>query len=75
MDAVTVYQVRALEGGSERVVHAFETPQAAQEAIRVMKAKTGKLYKVVPVANDPNQFWGINFPPQPRSRVKKVDGQ
>jgi hypothetical protein len=69
-----VYQVRAVEGANERVVHAYETPQAAQEAIKMMQSKTGKWYKVVPVENDPSQFWGINFPPAPKSKQKKAEG-
>ncbi len=59
---VTVYQVRAIDvRGNVRIVHAYETEEAAKAAIRTMKLKSQTRYVYVPVPNQPNEFWGINF--------------
>lgn len=56
-----VYQVRAVDRKTqrERIVHAYPTPGDAEEAIKTMGKTTGNRYKVLPVPNDPNQYWGI----------------
>ena len=62
MSQKTVFQVRTADNrGNVRVVHAYETEEDAKKAIEVMKARSGKRYHIVPVPNDPNQYWGINF--------------
>jgi hypothetical protein len=61
---VIVYQVRAVDGfGNSRIVHAYESEQAAKDAIAMMRSRrSGLRYIYVPVPNNPNEFWGINFP-------------
>ena len=71
MNEVTVYQVRSVDAyGKQNVVHAYETEEEAQNALTMMKGRTGKRYVIVPVANQPDQHWGINFPPEPQKPVK-----
>lgn len=58
---IIVYQVRAIDvRGNVRIVHAYETEEAAKAAIRTMKAKTSTRYTFVAVPNQPNEHWGIN---------------
>lgn len=66
MPEPTVYQVRAIDRRTrrERIVHAYETPELADSAKRTMGATTRNSYIVVPVENDPAQYWGIQFPKQ-----------
>jgi len=60
-----VYQVRSLDVmGNVTIVHAYETEDAAKEAIKVMKGKGSRRYTYVAVPNQPNQHWGINRPSQ-----------
>jgi hypothetical protein len=60
---VIVYQVRSIDAhGNERIVHAYETEDQAKKAIEMMKNKTRQRYVFVPVPNQPNEYWGINFP-------------
>jgi hypothetical protein len=58
---MTVYQVQAIDvRGNIRIVHAYETKQLATEAVTTMKAFSRIRYAIVPVENDPTQYWGIN---------------
>lgn len=64
MSEPIVYQVRSVDAhGSQNVIHAYQTDDEAKNAIAMMRARTGKRYIVVPVENQPNQFWGINVTP------------
>jgi hypothetical protein len=58
-----VYQVRALDArGNPRIVHAYATEDEAKEAIVTMKKRVNARYVIVQTENQPNQYWGINFP-------------
>lgn len=64
-----VYQVRAIDArGNRRIVHAYETAEAAQTAIDTMKNRTNARYECVQVENQPDAYWGINLPPAPQSQ-------
>ena len=64
MNEVIVYQVRSVDAyGKQNVIHAYETEEEAATAIAMMRSRTGKRYISVPVPNQPDQHWGINFPP------------
>jgi hypothetical protein len=70
MSETTVYQVRAIDVyGNVRIVHSYETNDAAKAAIKTMKKRTGQRYVYVPVVNKPDQYWGINFPANHPSNV------
>ena len=63
MSDVIVYQVRSIDAhGNMRIVHAYETDEAAQNAIETMRKRAPGRYAVYPVVNQPDQYWGINFP-------------
>lgn len=63
MSEVTVYQVRSIDTrGNKRVVHSYETEEAAKNAIMTMKKRSGCFYDFVAVPNQPATHWGINFP-------------
>jgi len=63
MNPVMVYQVRCADvHGNIRIVHAYESPEAAQKAIEVMRSTTGRRYTFVQVENKPEEYWGVNFP-------------
>jgi type IV secretory pathway VirD2 relaxase len=63
MSEVTVYQVRAIDSsGNKRIVHAYETEEAAKNAIMTMRKRSGCRYDYVAVPNQPATHWGINFP-------------
>jgi hypothetical protein len=65
MSEPIVYQVRALDArGNPRIVHAYVTEQAAKDAIATMKSRSHARYIIVPIENQPNEHWGINFPPK-----------
>jgi putative exporter of polyketide antibiotics len=76
MNETIVYQVRSIDiYNNQTVVHAYETEAEAQAAIATMRKRTGKRYMYVPVPNQPDQYWGINFPepvqPPPMMKKKK----
>jgi hypothetical protein len=57
----TVYQVRAIDvRGVVRIVHAYETQELAEAAVDMMKEFNRIRYTIVPVPNDPTQFWGVD---------------
>ena len=63
MKEVMVYQVRTTDAhGNVRIIHAYETEVEADEAIKLMRSKTGRRYTQVLVPNRPDEHWGINFP-------------
>ena len=63
MNETIVYQVRSIDiYSNETVIHAYSTEAEAQAAIDTMRKRTGKRYMYVPVPNQPDQYWGINFP-------------
>jgi hypothetical protein len=62
MSEVIVYQVRSLDiRGNPRIVHAYETEDAARKAIEIMRTRSNSRYIIVPVENRPDEHWGINF--------------
>lgn len=64
MSEVIVYQVRSVDSqGNENVIHAYETADDAKAAIEMMRKRVPKRYIVVPVPNQPDAYWGINFRP------------
>lgn len=64
MSDVIVYQVRVIDAmNNMRIVHAYETNEAAEKAIEVMRKRAPGRYAIFPVVNQPDQYWGINFPP------------
>lgn len=61
MNEIIVYQVRTTDGkGNVRIIHAYETEEAAKKAIQVMKSRSPARYSIVSVPNQPNEHWGIN---------------
>lgn len=70
MSQPTVYQVRSVDAvGNQNIVHAYESEDAAWEAIEMMKKRTRNRYVIVPVPNNPNEHWGINFPEEPKQKL------
>ena len=64
MSEPIVYQVRAIDAwGNKRIVHAYETEDAAKAAIQTMRRRAPARYDIKAVPNQPDQYWGINFPP------------
>ena len=60
---VIVYQVRVIDArGNIRIIHAYETEEAAKAAIATMRSRSQGRYEFVAVPNQPNSYWGINFP-------------
>lgn len=71
-DDVIVYQVRSIDAfGNQGIIHAYATEEEAKTAIAMMKKRTNKRYTYVPVVNLPDQFWGINFPPEEKPKLKR----
>lgn len=63
MSEPIVYQVRVKDGrGNVRIVHAYESEDAAKQAIETMKRHSGARYSYVAVPNDPSQYWAHTFP-------------
>lgn len=63
MSEVIVYQVRAIDAwGNKRIIHAYESEEAAKTAIQIMRRRAPARYDIKAVPNQPNQYWGINFP-------------
>lgn len=68
MSEVIVYQVRTVDSeGNQNVVHAYETEEIAKAAIETMRRRKPSRYVVVPVENQPDAYWGINFRPAPEA--------
>jgi len=66
MNEVIVYQVRSVDAeGNENVIHSYETEADAKAAIATMRRRVPRRYIVVPVPNQPDAYWGINFRPGP----------
>jgi hypothetical protein len=64
MSDVIVYQVRVIDANNNvRIVHAYETEDAAKAAIATMRRRAPARYTYSPVTNQPDAYWGINFPP------------
>lgn len=66
MSEVIVYQVRTVDAeGNQNVIHAYETDEMARAAVETMRKRRPGRYIIVPVPNQPNEHWGINFRPAP----------
>jgi len=72
----TVYQVRSVDAyGHQRIVHAYETSEQAQNAIDMMVKSNKRIHRhyiISPVTNHPACHWAVHFPPKPIAAPKTV---